>query len=437
MPYSWLAGREYRLVLRQCRQVDRLSRPEVLACQEKKLGELLDFAVEQVPFYRKYRSVVGRLTPRDALKELPLVTKEDVQQHFAQLRAEANVPCHRARTSGTSGNQLAFYEDDTTYAREMGYMHSQWQRIGYSPDSRKAVFRDVVIQSRKPGIYWQQNPIHNELRFSPFHMNEANLPLYFEKLVEYQPDFLHGYPSAIDILAEYVLRIDGQRLLSPVQGALLGSEGCSAVQRERIAEAFHTRVFTWYGHSERAVLGGECECSRAYHSFPTYGILEIVREDGTPCEIGERGEIVGTGFLNRSMPLIRYRTGDHATRESPMCECGRCWDRFSNVIGRRDTDGCLVGKSGQQFSLVMLETPSHVFRNVIRFQYYQKKCGELYIRLMVNPDFKQNEETSIIEAHRKRLLGEMDINVEYVGDIPLTLSGKQRWIVSEMDPDRF
>ncbi len=434
VPYSWLAGREYRQVLRHCRQFDFLSREEVVAYQQKELGNLLRYVVDRVPFYGKYRAAVTRFKPFDALKEFPFMTKPDVQQHLAELTACCDIPHHPARTSGTSGNQLTFYEDDATYFREMGYIHSQWQRIGYSSRCRKATFRDITLRRRIPGVYWKYNPIHNELQFSPFHMSEANLPPYLERLIQYKPHFLHGYPSAIDILAQYVLEANSRRRLPPIQGALLGSEGCTALQRERIAEAFRTRVFTWYGHSERTVLGGECEHSDYYHHFPGYGVLEIVQPDGRPVACDDEGEIVGTGFLNRFMPLVRYRTDDYAVRRTDRCPCHRRWDRFSNVISRRNTDGYVIGKSGQKFSLVMLETPSRVFRNVIRFQYYQKKRGELRIRMIVSARFGQEEERMILEEHRKRLLDEMDIRAEYVHDIPLTPAGKQRWIVSEVDP---
>jgi phenylacetate-CoA ligase len=413
-----------------------MSREAILAYQERELSDLLSYVVDNVPFYRKYRSAVARLKPCDALKEFPLMTKLDVREHLGELTASSNIPHHQARTSGSSGNQLTFYEDDTTYSREMGYMHSQWQRVGYSPHCRKAMFRDIPFRQKMRGIYWQANPIHNELQFSIFHMSEVNLPLYLERLIQYKPHFLHGYPSAIDVLAEYILRVDGAKLLPPIKCALLGSEGCSAMQRERISQAFRTRIFTWYGHSERTVLGGECECSDYYHHFPGYGVLEIVKSDGSPVACDEEGEIVGTGFLNRFMPLVRYRTDDYAVRRTYVCECSRKWDRFSNVIGRRDTDGYVIGKSGRRFPLVMLETPSRAFRNVIRFQYYQRKCGELHIRMMVNANFLQGEERMIIEEHRKRFLDEMDLFAEHVRDIPLTPAGKQRWIVSEIDPQK-
>ena len=55
----------------------------------------------------------------------------------------------------------------------------------------------------------------------------------------------------------------------------------------------------------------ECPQGRI-HVIPAAGILEILREDGSPCSAGEVGEIVVTGLLNDAMPLIRYRVGDYA-----------------------------------------------------------------------------------------------------------------------------
>ena len=54
--------------------------------------------------------------------------------------------------------------------------------------------------------------------------------------------------------------------------------------------------------------------------IPAVGIVEILREDGSPCAPGEVGEIVATGLLNDAMPLIRYRLGDYAAwSEAEQC----------------------------------------------------------------------------------------------------------------------
>jgi phenylacetate-CoA ligase len=263
-------------------------------------------------------------------------------------------------------------------------------------------------------------------------MSEHNLPLYIDKMKQYLPQFIHGYPSAVDVLAEYILRHNLADNLMPIKAILLGSEGCSEIQRERIEEAFHTRIYTWYGHSERTVLGGECEKTRCYHNFPGYGILEIIKQDGFPCNIGEQGEIIGTGFMNRSMPLIRYRTDDFAVRREPHCECGRQWDRFSDVMGRWSIEGFVIGKNGSRISAAALNMHGKVFKNVIRYQYYQEQKGKLEIRVIVNPQFSIEDEKKIIREHKKKLWSEMDIVVRRVDDIPLTKSAKQRRIICEI-----
>jgi phenylacetate-CoA ligase len=263
-------------------------------------------------------------------------------------------------------------------------------------------------------------------------MNEGTLGLYVEKLVSYRPEYVHGYPSAIEIFAEYILRHNLGPEIPPIRAALLGSEACSQIQRDRIAAAFRARVYTWYGQSEKVLLGGECESSQAYHAFPAYGVLEILREDGTPCDIGEQGEIVGTGFLNRSMPLIRYRTDDQATREPCECECGRRWDRFSNVLGRRSLEGFLIGRKGSRMSAAALDVRGTCFDHVIRYQYYQQRPGQLVVRVIPNSMYSAADERDIIVTHEKKLWNEMNVVVQRVDDIALTVSGKQRRFVCEI-----
>ncbi len=438
MPYPLMAGRHYRRTLALCRRLDRLSRGQIRAFQERELARLLQFAVAEVPFYRRYAAYVEKYPPFDALRSFPLISKSIVNEHFEELIPGCvdSLPHRRTQTSGSSGNMLVFLEDASTYAREMGYMHAQWYRVKYTPRSRKATFRDT-LSKLKPGMFWRANPIHNELQFSPFYMSENCLGTYMEKFLRYRPEYVHGYPSAVDALAEYVLRQNLGPRLPVIKAALLGSEPCSVSQRQRIIRAFNTRVYTWYGHSERVVLAGECECSECYHAFPSYGFLEVLREDGAACREGEEGEIVGTGFLNRSMPLIRYRTDDYAVKHAPSCACGRQWDRFSQVRGRRTNEGYVLSKSGAKISSTALETPSQVFCHVIRFQYYQNKPGELRIRLMPNPNFSAADEQAIKQAHQCRLGAEMDVEIDLVNAIPLTRAGKQRWLISDVDPQKL
>jgi phenylacetate-CoA ligase len=437
LPFSWIAGHAYRRTLREAARFDQLPLEQVRAFQERKLAEVLRFATDQVPAYRPYRGAVERFRPQEALREFPLLVKDDLQSRFEQFlpRDIDSIPHYAISTGGTSGNQLKFFVDNESQAVETAFMHRQWQRVGYTTHRRKATFRGVTFPQLASGVYWQHNPIYNELQFSPFHMNAETLGRYVEELIKYQPEFLHGYPSAIDLLAKYVIREKLHNELPTLRAVLLGSEGPLPGQMDRIEQAFRTRTYSWYGHSERLVLAGECEKSKAYHQFPNYGYLELVSEDGAACDAeGQRGEIVGTGFLNRSMPLIRYRTADFATRLEPTCECGRNWDRFTQVEGRWKQD-MLIGKHGSQISTSALNMHGSMFDHVIRYQYRQEARGRCLIRIMAGPAFSEADREAIRRAYQEKVGDELEIATELVEEIPLTARGKVKLLVSTLYGD--
>jgi len=426
VPFSWIAGRAYRAVMARYDRFREASREEVLAYQEGELGRALEFVTEQVPAYRSLRPTAERLKPFDALKDFPLVDKAALQDdmHNYLPRDLGSIPHYEITTGGTSGNQLRLLVDDASQSVETAFVHRVWKRVGYTARCRKATFRGVPFPNLRPGTYWQSNPVYNELQFSPFHMSESTLGLYVDELVRYDPGYLHGYPSAIDLLAEYVLRNDLTRLFERVRAVLLASEGCSPAQAKRMGQAFDARVFPTYGHSERLIISGPCEVSDIHHHTPDYGIVEIVGEDGSPCtNPGERGELVGTGLLNRSLPLVRYRTGDFATLAESDCECGRHWDRFTDIEGRWKQD-MLDGRSGARMSIAALNMHGEIFEYVARYQYYQDEPGRCVLRVMTTPGFSESDEAAILEAYRAKVGDELDMSVEVVDDIPLTERGK-------------
>jgi len=436
VPFAWLAGHAYRRTLRRAAFFERASACEIHAYREQQLGKVLRFAADRVPAYRALRGAVDRLTPFEALKAFPLLDKDTLQANVHRYlpRDFDRMRHYEVTTGGTSGNQLRLFVDDVSQSVETAFVHRHWSWVGYSPRRRKATFRGVPFRDLKPGVFWQFNPIYNELQFSPFHMSEKNLPAYVEQLIAYRPAYLHGYPSAIDCLAEYVLRNRLRPRLPTIRAAFLVSEGFDPWQRQRIEKAFRTRVFSFYGHSERVLWGGECEENATYHQFPDYGILEIIADNGSDCDReGERGELVGTGLLTRCLPLIRYRTGDYATRCASRCACGRNWDRFTDVQGRWHQE-ILLGKTGSPISIAALNVHGPMFDKVVRYQYYQDTPGVCVIRIMVAQGFTQHDRTAIEQAYRDKVHDELDLVVRIVDCIPLTKRAKLRRLDTRLKP---
>ena len=89
---------------------------------------------------------------------------------------------------------------------------------------------------------------------------------------------------------------------------------------------------------------------------PEYSVVELLRPDGSPAQPGEVAEIVGTGFGNAAMPLIRYRTGDTVlVAEDQHCACGRRMPIVETIVGRLEdvlltVDGRMVTRFETAFN---------------------------------------------------------------------------------------
>jgi phenylacetate-CoA ligase len=433
VPFSFWAGKPYRTVLKRAAVVERWSREEIERYQAEKLAEILTYACDQVPVYADYKRYL-RLSPHEAIKAFPLLSKAELMANLPRYlpRNFSEIPHYTCSTGGTSGNQLDFYLDNDSPAAEMAFMHRQWGRVGYTPRCRKATLRGFEFPHAVRGVYWQHNPIYNELQLSPYHLNIHTFPHYIEQLDRYRPEFLHGYPSALSTLANLILKMGTP--ITGIKAVLLGSEALDLSQRGLIQEAFQGRAYSWYGHSERLILAGECENTTAYHHFPDYGFLEILSAKGESVDYGERGELVGTGFWNRSLPLIRYRTEDRARRLASCCHCGRAFDRFDQVEGRWQQE-FVIGKRQSRISPAALNVHGSCFKSVVRYQYHQDRAGVLNLRLMIAQDFTPEDEQMIYQTFKKKVGDELDVNIIKVDEIPLTARGKLKRLIQEIPTD--
>jgi phenylacetate-CoA ligase len=86
-------------------------------------------------------------------------------------------------------------------------------------------------------------------------------------------------------------------------------------------------------------LWGECEQKQGMH-FSGRGFVHIELIDpetgaAKPIADGAEGELVLTHLVNRSAPLLRFRTRDHVRLYVGRCACGRTSPRV-RCIGRTD-----------------------------------------------------------------------------------------------------
>jgi phenylacetate-CoA ligase len=430
VPFGWRIGPVYRRTLRFLLESDRWPAEALAVYQDERLGALLDGAIRNVPAYGRYRPLLGK-PARSILREIEPVSKPEIQAD-PERYLDPTVPAsalYETSTGGTSGRPLRILLERNGFQVEWAFMVAQWMRAGYRPGMRKATFRGVAFPG---GQLWQENPVYDELQFSPFAMSEANLPRYAARLAAYAPDFLYGYPSALSLLARYY-EAHPEPAPPPVRALLCGSENVREGQREFLERVFKARFYSWYGMSEKVILAGECEGSTLYHAFPQYGVTEILDGRGALSDApGAEGELVGTGFMNGAMPFIRYRLGDHARIEGFGCaHCGRAHLLLGPVRGRWIQE-MVVGRTGAKISLTALNMHGKVFDGVRRFQFHQKEAGRVILRLVAASSLGEADMARIKDALEKKTGDEVAWSVETVSELPLSPRGKGVFLVQEI-----
>ena len=261
--------------------------------------------------------------------------------------------------------------------------------------------------------------------FSSYHLSEANLPHYYRKLCDLAAEEIIGYPSSLFQVARYIVR---ENLPFPAPRVVFTTaETLLAHQREIIARAFGAPVIDQYGCTEMVIFVAQC-AHGGYHIHPEHGYLEILDDNGRPVPDGVPGSAVCTGFLNRAMPLIRYRLGDRLIAAAGACPCGSSFPLLASIEGR--LDDILMTTDGRP--LTRLDPIFKTLRGIAETQIIQQENDLLVIKLVADSTFNDEDEATLVHELRKRAGADMRISIERLTEIPKDRNGKFRTVISRI-----
>ncbi|MEM3551492.1 MAG: phenylacetate--CoA ligase family protein [Candidatus Bathyarchaeia archaeon] len=402
--------------------------------QEKRLRAVVRYAYEHVPFYHQKFRKAG-VKPDDIkcledLPKLPLVKKSELRQVPPRQRVSLEFDVDKLkviRTSGSTGEPFTTYicgkEDDW---RKAIYMRANIS-CGQKPRDRWVVitaphhFHDTTDIQRKLGIYAQTcvsvfMPVHEQI----------------EVVNKLKPDILDGYSGSLFLLAKML----DEKGLSNVRPRIVFG---SADLIDMASRSFMERVYgapylDQYGCAEIDRSAWQCPEKVGYHMDVDSVITEFVDEDGKNVAVGEKGEIVFTSLFNYAMPLIRYAVGDIGVPSSDECPCGRNLPLMEVVEGRRDS--FLVLPNGRLLSPMAIRNAlANFFEYILQYRVIQKRTGliEIYVKLRDAPIDKDRLLSDIVAYFSRtiHLEDDIEVNVKFVDDIPLSKTGKLMAVISE------
>jgi len=401
--------------------------------QDTALARLVEHARANVPYYgrilrdREIRSVFD-------LAAVPFLTKDLIRENFEELKA-ANLPPDRFipnSTGGSTGEKLEFFGDTAQILDSLLLRSNSW--TGWRPGEKQLQLwgshYDISIVSGLAGTL-KNRLIQRNVLLSSYDMTAEDMASYLDRINAYGPALITGYPSAMALFSEFI-RDRGRRVHSP-KGIITSAETLFEHQRETIESVFGSPVFDRYGCREAGGVAQECAERNGLHIFTEHVVVEVVDENGEPCGPGRTGEIVLTKLDNYAFPLIRYRIGDIGAISGRTCPCGRNLPMLERVEGR--AFDIIVGTNGNHLSgtfwTILLR---EYVEGVKSFQVVQEELGRLVLRLVVDERFDEAARSKLISGVREKCGEDMTVDIEEVDEIPLTGSGKRRFVVSKVSP---
>jgi phenylacetate-CoA ligase len=386
-------------------------------------------ALNEIPYYQK---LYGKGPIQSLLQfedTFGYIDKDTILESYTEfINPKVNLKEYdRGTTGGTSGKPLQLIAPKNRYAVELATMHTLWGRTGYHFDPR-AVIRNHKLEGGKDYIV---NPITREIIFDGFRLEADYFERIYRTIKKYNIRFVHCYPSAAYELSTFLLNKGFDT--SFIKAFLSGSENIFDYQVDLIQNRLGIRFYNWYGHSEKLILAGYCENTNLYHVEPTYGYFELIDENNRPIrKSGMVGEMVGTGFHNPGMVMIRYRTGDFAEYAGDYCPyCKRHVVLLKNIRGRWSGDK-LFNADGTYLTTTALNLHSGLYSVINGMQYVQEKKGEIKILIIKSPQYEEHHEQALFRHFREKFKPGTNIQIEYVDKLRKLPNGKFIHIISSV-----
>ena len=420
-------------VFLELKKLEKLDDSYASKLQEEKLLNQLSYAYNNCPYYKKlFDDEKINIQTINCLTKIPFLRKDIIRKYNKEILSKSvkNRDLFKRNTGGSTGEPLEFYSDILAGAIDNAHHRYLYSLMGYKKGDVIASAGGIIISKRRrnKNIYWikyPSNTVWGNVGYSALYLNSSNIKYYIKDILEKKPAILRGYPSFWNKIAEYILFND-IKLDFKVKGVNLSAEICSNEQRKNIENAFSTMVYFVYSHSEISVYCYTHDSSYVYKSSPIYGYVEVIKDDGESAKINEEGEIIVTSFCNMGMPFIRYKTGDRGIVSDKIS--GIVY--FSKILGRKQD--YVISKDKHKVFLTALVFGQHfkAFKKISKWQLIQTEIGKLTIKIVKFGDFSQEDENEI-QAKIQNITN-IELNFDYVNDLPLTQSGKHMFLIQNI-----
>jgi phenylacetate-CoA ligase len=241
-------------------------------------------------------------------EEIPLQSREDLVRHPERLiPVDADLDALiRYDTSGTTGTPVGVPSHPSVTAQTTVLIEEALRRNGVTLDlGPRPLVAHVCAQQRtwtfaSVFTYWGQAGFVKVNLHPAWPREQARR--YLEAL---DPQLVTGDPLAFAEVLAWDIGFRPRAFLSSATTFPLGLQ-------DALRARYGSAVVDWYATTETGPIAASTPEGMRLLCPDLY--VEIVDSEGFPVPDGTLGEIVVSGGRNPYLPLIRWRTGDHAKK---------------------------------------------------------------------------------------------------------------------------
>ena len=378
---------------------------------------------EQVEDCNRFFSMIHK-PQRVFFEEANLLTyRMDIQSNPGRLLARGAQAVEN-QTGGSTGQPLRFYQDAEYLEWKTVSLSWGFSLCGFKGGEKQAVLwgsdYDTKWHEKLKGHLWDCT--HNIRFINAFDITDRQLKQVAQELSRWQPDYIWGYASTLDLLADQVVR---DRLQLCPKGVQSTAGTLYPSLRDKLERVFGKVVYDRYGCREVGIIAHECSEHEGLHVFSFHNYFELIGGDDF-----EFGRIVVTNLHNKAFPFIRYDIGDLALWANRECGCGRSFPLVGRVIGR--TVEIITSPSGK---LIDGEFFTHLFYgrdDILQFQVHQKSLNRVEVRYVPAGRRAQASMTEIRQKIHDRLGEEVHVAIVACESMHVGPSGKHRFTISDV-----
>jgi phenylacetate-CoA ligase len=409
---------------------------ELYKIQRDKLKRLLSHCQQNVPYYRELFRYVGfdasKPFKENGFTKIPQLTKKIINENRDFLKANTSKMRDLVKnsTSGSTGENLYFYQDKNAMMNRQAVVWRNFAWVDCLYADRQAYLWGAPLDVNKSRSFFGKLHafFNRSITLSSYDLSEESMWKYFRQLNKHKPKLFVSYPSPLATFAKFLLENDIK--IPSIKSIITSAETLYLWQRSIIEKAFECSIYDRYGTREFGNIAHECDKHEGYHINLERFYIEILNEKGCPAAPKEIGEIIITDLDNYGFPFIRYRIEDLAIPSNKQCSCGRGLPLIEKIEGR--SFDIVTAPNGNKIAGTFWTLTLRAIPGIDSFQIEQTSLNKLIVKIVPASRYSKSSERRLLEKIREKCGNEMEIRFVYVDKIPLTKSGKMRFVISTL-----